>query len=133
MILNVKLLPDGSGRVCIHWLMEDTYDAAKEPPDSLKPLGRLVKEAADGDQFPIRVQGHPQLRSQTGQPAMVRGRIACNPKQNTVNPQHRGQEVLMCMHSNEVRAVTCPKCLATPEAVELLKSYENTLEVAGVS
>ncbi len=134
MILNVKLLPDKSGRVLIHWLQEDTYDATKVGPDSLKPLARLVDEADSKEgAFPIRINGHPQLRAGCGQATVASARIACNPKQNTVQPQHKGQEVFMCMHSNDIRAVTCEKCLATHDAVELLKQYENTVEVAAVS
>ena len=108
MILNVKLLKDGTGRVCIHWLQES-------------------------QEGPLEISGNAQLKKAMGQPLVFRGRIACNPKQNTVNPQHKGQEVLMCMHSNEIRAVTCPACLAVPEAIELLKSYEDIVEIAGVS
>lgn len=133
MILNVKLLPDKSGRVLIHWLQEDTFDASKEGADSLKPLAHLVKEAdAPGGAFPIKINGHPQLRGGVGQAVVANARIACNVKQNSVNPLHRGQEVFMCMHSNDVRAVTCPRCLETKDAVELLKQYEDTLEVAQV-
>ena len=111
MILNVKMLPDKSGRVLIHWLQEGVEG---------------------GTAYPIKIQGHPQLRAQCGQSVVINARIACNPKQNSVNPQHRGQEVFMCMHSNDVRAVTCPQCLATVDAVELLKQYEDVLEVAQV-
>lgn len=131
MILNVKMLPDKSGRCLIHWLIEDVFDPSKVGPDSLDAVGRVVQQAAcEGELFPIKIQGHTQLRTQMGQPVSIRARIACNPKQNTVNPQHKGQEVFMCMHSNDVRAATCPRCLATPEAVELMKSYENTEEIA---
>jgi hypothetical protein len=132
MILNVKMLPDKSGRVLIHWLQEDVYDASKLPADSLKPLARLVDQADKGDAYPIKIQGHPQLRRGSGQATVSKARIACNPTQNSVNPQHKGQEVFMCMHSNDVRAVTCPKCLATVDAAELLKQYEDTMEIAQV-
>lgn len=96
--LNIKELPDG--RVCIH----------------------LLVEVNDG---PIKLAGHPQLRSVTGQTADVRGKIACNPLQNSVQPQERHGQTFMCMFSNEVRAVSCPKCLATMEAIEMLSRLKE--------
>lgn len=102
MILNVKMLSDGSGRVCIHWLIQD--------------------EAG-----PIKTTARPDLAKLT----TTSGRIACNPKQNSVNPVDRNGEHLMCLHSPEVRAVTCPKCLATPEAIALLATYADTMEISG--
>jgi len=95
-ILNVKLLPDKSGRVLIHWLQPD--------------------EAG-----PVQTQGHPVYACI--QP--FRGKIACNPTQNTVNPQVRNGETLMCMHSNEVRAVTCPKCMLTPDYIGFAANMER--------
>jgi hypothetical protein len=88
-ILNVKLVPDGSGRAMIHWLQEDAAG-------------------------PIKTTGHDVYKCM---PAF-RGRIACNPAQNTVNPQQRNGETLLCLHSNDARAVTCPKCMATPEYLD---------------
>ena len=109
MILNVKMLGDGSGRACIHWLVEsDKGPIETQERFAITQLG------------PIKLGG-------------VKGYIACNPQQNTVNPQNRGGETLMCMHTNEVRAATCPKCLATPEAVALLKHYAEHLETAAVA
>ena len=84
-VVNVRGLDDGTGRVCIHWLVE-----------------------GDG---PIKVKGHPQLRSVTGQSPEVTGFIACNPKQNSVNPQTRNGQIMVCTYTNDVQAATCPKCL----------------------
>ena len=103
MILNIKLLPDGSGRTLIHWLNQD-------------------------DEGPIQTKGHAKYK---GIFPGIRGRIACNPKQNSVNPVDRNGEHLMCMYSEEVRAATCPKCLATEEAKAILAKYENTMELSG--
>lgn len=106
MILNVKLLNDGSWRVLIHWLIEDEAG----------PISTNSKTV-------VTPRGAMKLGG-------VKGRIACNPLQNTVNPQHHGQEVMMCMHSNDVRASTCPKCLATDEAKELLAKYAESVDLA---
>lgn len=106
MILNVKILNDGTERVLIHWLME-----AADGPIETKP------NIIGTERGPLKLGG-------------VRGRIACNPEQNSVNPQHNGQEVLMCMHSNDVRAATCPKCLATDEAKALLAKYSEGVDLA---
>lgn len=106
MILNVKILNDGSERVLIHWLIEDDKGPIETKPNV------MVTERG-----PFKLGG-------------VRGRIACNPEQNSVNPQHRGQEVLMCMHSNDVRAATCQKCLATDEAKALLAKYAEGVDLA---
>ena len=100
MILNVRSLPDG--RILIHWLVEDDNGPIETKPN--------VMVTARG---PLRLGG-------------VKGYIACRTEQNSVNPQHRGQEILMCMHSNDVRAATCPKCLETEKAKETLALYENS-------
>ena len=96
-VINVRLLADKSGRACIHWLM----------PDEAGPIATVgvTKMTALG---PLRLGG-------------IRGRIACNPEQNSVNPMLRGGETLMCMHSDDVRAATCPKCLGTVEAIAMLE------------
>lgn len=82
--VDVKLLPDG--RSLIHWL----------------------KECDDG---PITIQGHAQLRQVMGRPAEGRYKLVCNPTQNTVSSQKRGNVRYICMTSGDVAAVTCPKCL----------------------
>lgn len=106
MILNVKLLNDGSRKLLIHWLIQD----ANGP---ITTIGKSVVTPRG----PFKLGG-------------VRGRVACNPEQNSVNPQHRGQEVLMCLHSGEVRAATCKKCLATDEAQALLAKYAEGVDLA---
>jgi hypothetical protein len=93
--VNYKTLPDG--RTLIHWLVAD--------------------EAG-----PITTVGMPPLMTPGGPIRLGGGkwRVACNPTQNTINPQVRNGVRYMCMTSDDVRAATCPKCLATAEALELL-------------
>lgn len=93
MILNLKRLTDGTERLCIHWLVESSEGSIETQPNT-----KITERGA------FKLGG-------------VKGYIACNPKQNSVNPQHRGQEVMMCLHTNEIRAVTCPKCLDTAVAL----------------
>lgn len=106
-VVNVRLLKDGTNRVCIHWL----------------------QEVKDG---PIRYECDSQFRRNSGQSTQVVARIACRPEQTTIFPQQRGAEQLLCVHSSEIRAVTCPDCLATPAAVEALQeSHERIDPLAG--
>lgn len=88
--VDIKLLPDG--RSCIHWL----------------------RECDDG---PIVIKGHTQLREVMGRKPDGQYIVVCNPKQNTVSSQKSGNTRFMCMTSGDIAAVTCPKCLATVEAV----------------
>lgn len=102
MILNIKLLKDGSGRVCIHYFVRDETGLIETP------------------------KGENRLKGLGG----VKGRIACHPQQNTIVPQNQGMETLLCMNSDDVRAVTCPDCLATIEARAMLDHYAGSVDVA---
>ncbi len=102
MILNMRLLNDGSGRVCIHYFIRD-------------PEGPITTPKGQG-----------QLAGCGG----TKGRIACNPEQNSVSSQVSNGEYRMCVHSDDPRAVTCPACLASPEAKALLEHYAGMVDVA---
>lgn len=101
--VDIKLLPDG--RTLIHWL----------------------RECDDGL---IAVQGHPKLREVMGRPSEGKYRLVCNPKQNTINSLKRGHVRFLCMTSNELAAVTCPKCLASVEAKKELTTPVDSDKVA---
>ncbi len=103
-VLNVKQLQDGTERVCIHYLVEG------DGPISFKSMAG------------VRIPGREQ----------VIGYIACNPEQNTIFPQVRNGETFLCIQSNEVRAVTCPKCLATPAAIAMLDRLKDTESITPV-
>lgn len=90
--VDIKCLPDG--RAVIHWLREC-------------------------DEGAILLKGHPKLRELMGRPADGRYVVACRPKQDTINSQKRGNIRFICMTSGDLAAVTCPDCLATPEAIQL--------------
>lgn len=89
--VNPKLLPDG--RTCIHWFIE----------------------CEDGL---IVSQGKEELRRMCGQPTSIRGKIACNPKQTTVQTRIVDGVAYPCVRTEELEAVTCPACLETKEAIE---------------
>lgn len=101
--VDIKLLPDG--RVCVHWLIEDDAGLVKLPGHP--------------------VLTHPSVRKRRphtpGQPIWTPFRVACNPKQNTVGSQKRGNVRFICTTAVEIAGVTCPKCLATAEAIAALK------------
>jgi hypothetical protein len=61
----------------------------------------------------------------------AQGYIACNKRQNTVLPQQQGDRTLLCCHTNEARAVTCPECQKTPEWTKMMAIYEDLVETAG--
>lgn len=105
--VNIKLLPDGSGRVRIHWFQRLDNGPARTPEGAvMSTLG------------PLRSGG-------------VRGRIACQPNLKDVGPQQVNGETVPICHSDDVRGATCPECLATAEAKAALADYALTLNTAG--
>ena len=106
-VVVMKQLKDGSGRICVHWFVRDTDGPITTP------------------------RGEQMTASGMWRKGGVKGRIACNPTQNTIVPQERGMETLLCCHTDDVRAATCPDCLATDEAKAMLQHYadmEQTLD-----
>lgn len=109
-IIDLKVVPgeplDGSGRVCIHLFVKDERGSFVEP----HVLHQKVKDG-------VVVKGELDARP-------TRGRLACDPKR-TVAPVTRGSIVTVTPRTDDPRAVTCPKCLASPECTELLKIIEG--------
>jgi len=93
--VDIKLLDDGTGRTCTHWLREC-------------PEGK------------IKIVGHEKLRAVTKHPEVRYYQLACRPEQNTVSSQKRGPVRYICTTTGDPQAATCPKCLATPEVVKAL-------------
>jgi hypothetical protein len=101
----LKLLPDDSGRVRIHWF-ERTPDGPITTTEASVP-------AARGS---VKVEG-------------ITGRIACMPRVDTIGPkQDARQTIHLVPHSDDPRAVTCPECLATPSCKKMLEEYGLTVE-----
>ena len=91
--INLRELPDG--RICIHWFVRDENGPLKTEDGNVM-----------SDRGPFVFPGS-------------QGRIACNPTQNAVL-RKIGNETMVCMRSDDLRAVTCEACLATEEAKALM-------------
>ena len=109
-VIDVKVLPgeplDGSGRVSIHLFVKDEQGKFIEP-HMLHPVykdGVLVKQ---------------QLEARA-----TRGRLACNSKRDPA-PTTKGRVTTVTPRTDDPRAVTCPKCLASKDCVELLQQIES--------
>ena len=99
--VEIKLLPDGSGRVRIHWFVRD-------PKGPIKTAGSTTLPALG----PLTLGG-------------AMGRLACNAAIKDVAPQFSGGVWRPCVCSDDVRAVSCPECQAVPEyETERLKLKE---------
>ncbi len=100
----IKLLPDRSGRVLIHWFVHDEQGPIETPVGgAMTALG------------PMHLGG-------------AKGRIACMPGRG-----HAGSEIIngqhhLFPHSDDVRAATCPDCLTTDEAKRMLLEYKERLD-----
>jgi hypothetical protein len=105
-VVNIKLLKDGSGRVCIHWLVQTDKDGVQMPAKTvLTGLG------------PVTIGGS-------------RGYVACQSRRNDIFPQVQQDGIHVLYSSNDVRAATCPKCLETAEAKALLKELAERVDSA---
>lgn len=102
MILNIRTLKDGSGRVCIHYFVRDD-------------TGPITTPRGDG-----------QLVGVGG----TKGYIACNRQQNTVGTQVRNGEHMLCVNSDDIRAVTCPACRESDEGKKMIEHYAGMVDVA---
>jgi hypothetical protein len=96
----IRMLPDKSGWVRIHWFV-------REPKG---PIQTLPSRDPTYAQLP---DGHPMKPG-------TRGYIACQRSRTTVTPELKNGVWHPCPHSDDVRAATCPECLATEEAKAML-------------
>lgn len=92
----MRVLPgqptDGGGVVCIHLFVRDESGPITERAASASSLARLNNTLAT---------------------SQVRGRLACDPKR-TVAPVTRNGVTTVTPRTDDPRAVTCLKCLASP-------------------
>ncbi len=119
--VEMKLLPDGSGRVRIHFFVH-TPDGPVHTPE-----GTLVSKEA-GVPRPIKAGGSV-------------GRIACQPKLNSILPQPSGGKTatgspvlikVMC-HSNDARGITCPECMDTQDYKDMMKLLGELVDNSATS
>lgn len=95
----MKVLPgepvDGSGRVCIHLFVRDERGSITEP-------------------HVLSINESKQLVS-----GPTRGRLACDPKK-TVESVTRAGVTTVTMRTDDARAVTCPKCVASKDYADMM-------------
>lgn len=98
--LNVEVLPgeplDGTGKVCIHLFVQDPHGPFVEP--------HVLYETEPG-----------KLGARK-----TRGRIACSSKIKGVAAVVRGGVTYVTHRTDDPRAVTCPKCIASADHKELM-------------
>jgi len=105
-VVNVKLLPDGSGRVRVHWFVRSPQGVIRTGlKTEITPIGIL------------RLGG-------------AQGYIACQPKRENVLPTMDHGEIHLLIRSDDIRAANCPECLATEEAKKLLAEMKDTEQMA---
>lgn len=100
-VLSLNVNPgeslDGSGRVCIHLFVRDEMGPFVEP--------HVLGVGGDGG------------RQIVAGPA--RGRLACDPKR-LVAPVTRGNTTTVTPRTDDPRAATCPRCLASKDCAEMM-------------
>lgn len=111
-IIKLSVLPgeptDGSGRACIHLFVRDNKGPFVEPHalyPAIDHTGQVIKG---------KLIARP-----------TRGRLACNPKR-TVAPVVRDGVVTVTQRTDDARAVTCPKCIASSEYRETMERLKET-------
>jgi hypothetical protein len=102
--VEIKLLPDGTGRVKIHYFARD--EAAPETPS----------KSVQTNLGAIKLGG-------------TKGYLACRRAMPGVTPQVIGGVVLPFPHSDDPRAVTCPDCQKTAEYKKHVAMLGETGEV----
>ena len=100
-IVNVNVLPgeplDGSGRVCIHLFVRDEKGTCVEP-GAWHPVNDKL-----GNPIPRKIKTGP-----------ARGRLACDRKRK-ITPAIKNGVTTVTHRTEDPRAITCPKCMATEE------------------
>lgn len=107
MDVNIRLLPDKSGRVRICWFVRAENGFARTGPGD----GAVVKTQG-GYAGLIQVEG-------------VQGYIACRRHLLSIQPQVIAGVYQPLVHSDDARAATCPECLATNEYAAQMKRYAD--------
>ena len=105
-IIDLKVIPgeplDGTGRICIHLFVQDESGSFVEP-HAVRPIFR------DGVQVKQEVDCRP-----------TRGRLACDPKRSLA-PVTCGSVTTVTSRTDDPRAVTCPKCIASKDYVKMMQ------------
>lgn len=114
-IIGIKVLPnqplDGSGQVCIHLFVPDP-DGSFVEPHVIQPV----------------FEGGEQIKQKVAANSM-RGRIACDAKLNPA-PRVKDGVTSITVRTDDYRAVTCPKCIASKYYDEMKTKLETLLDLA---
>lgn len=102
--INVRLLPDNSGKVRIHWFRRDPNGPITTPAGVLSTGIGLVNLGG------------------------VKGCIACTPQLKDLTPQIVNGVMITTLHSDDVRGATCPECLDTDEAKQMIANLKSALQ-----
>lgn len=95
---------DGSGVVCIHLFVRDEKGPFEEP--------HVLRSGPAGRE-----------RELVAGPA--RGRLACDARRTVAAAMHNGV-TRITMRTDDPRAVTCPKCMASPLFKKMMELVEPT-------
>lgn len=109
-VVNVRVLPgeplDGRGKVCVHLFVRDPSGPFVEP--------HVLHQAVGADGAPIK----QQLEARP-----TRGRLACD-RRRLVAPTTVAGVTTVTIRSDDPRAVTCPKCMASSDYEEMMQLVE---------
>lgn len=93
-----RLLPDGSGKIRIHWFCRG--------PGPIKTKGRVVMFGIN----PQHLGG-------------AQGKVACQASRTSLLPEVTGQGINHLEITDDPRAATCPECCATEEYKAAMANY----------
>lgn len=94
---------DGTGQVCIHLVVQDEDGSFIEP--------HFLHSAHEEDEETV-------IKKLIAKP--TRCRLACNPDRQAA-PVTRNGETTVTPRSDDPRAVTCPKCMASVDYAEMME------------
>jgi hypothetical protein len=100
----VRMLPDNSGRVRIHWFMRDSNG-----PIPMSQVGQQINVA----QGMVETAGG------------ARGWIMCDKKRCDFAPTTIKGLPAPVIHTDDPRSANCPECMNTPEWREAMKAYAD--------
>src|SRR3954467_7971518 len=111
-VVDLKVLPgeplNGGGRMCIHLFVQDEVHGKFTEPHALHPA--------------LDEEGQPIKQKVTARPTL--GRLACDPNRNPGPRVVRGV-TYVTIRTDDPRAVTCPKCLASADYKQMMSNYES--------
>ena len=109
-VVQVKLLEDGTGRVCIHYFAHEPKGPILTPATGVTTSIGMVKLGG------------------------VRGYIACKPRLASILPHTvPGGDIAPCVHTDDPRAATCPDCIASEAWKRHMEELEGLVDTNPVA